>query len=44
LENVAPALGGDPEFIVEERLYEADPEDLFEIIRQTPAAVGRCST
>ncbi|HEX4661691.1 MAG TPA: histidine phosphatase family protein [Streptosporangiaceae bacterium] len=39
-ENVAPALGGDPEFIAEERLYEADPEDLFEIIRQTPAAVG----
>src|SRR5258708_5822825 len=39
-ENVAPALGGDPEFIAEERLYEADAEDLIEIIRQTPATVG----
>src|SRR5258706_4615715 len=39
-ENVASALGGDPEFIAEERLYEADAEDVLEIIRQTPAEVG----
>jgi phosphohistidine phosphatase len=39
-ENVGPALGGDPEFIAEERLYEADAEDVIEIIRQTSAAVG----
>jgi phosphohistidine phosphatase len=40
-ENAAPALGGgDPEFIAEERLYEGDAEDVMEIIRQTPAAVG----
>jgi phosphohistidine phosphatase len=39
-ENVAPALGGDPEFTAEERLYEAGAEDLIEIIRQTPAEVG----
>ena len=38
-ENVAPALGGDPEFTAEERLYNADVEDLIEIIRQTPAEV-----
>ena len=39
-ENAAPELGGDPEFIAEERLYEGDAEDVIEIIRQTPAAVG----
>jgi phosphohistidine phosphatase len=39
-ENAAPALGGDPEFIAEERLYEGDAEDVIEIIRQTPAEVG----
>jgi phosphohistidine phosphatase len=39
-ENAAPALGGDPEFIAEERLYEGDAEDVMEIIRQTPATVG----
>jgi phosphohistidine phosphatase len=39
-ENAAPALGGDPEFIAEERLYEGDVEDVIEIIRQTPATVG----
>jgi phosphohistidine phosphatase len=39
-ENAAPALGGDPEFMAEERLYEADAEDVIEIVRQTPAAVG----
>jgi phosphohistidine phosphatase len=39
-ENAAPALGGDPEFHAEERLYEAGADDLVEIIRQTPAEVG----
>jgi phosphohistidine phosphatase len=39
-ENAAPALGGDPEFMAEERLYEADAEDVIDIVRQTPAAVG----
>jgi len=39
-ENAAPALGGDPEFHAEERLYEAGVEDLVEIIRQTPPEVG----
>jgi phosphohistidine phosphatase len=37
---VAPELGGDPEFTAEQRLYQADSEDVAEIIRQTPAAVG----
>ena len=36
---VAAALGGEPEFTAEPRLYEADSEDVAEIIRQTPASV-----
>ena len=38
-EYVGPALGGDPEFTAEQRLYQADSEDLVEIIRQTPDPV-----
>ena len=37
---VAPELGGDPDFTTEQRLYQADSEDVAEIIGQTPAAVG----
>jgi len=37
---VAPELGGNPEFTAEQRLYQADSEDVAEIIRQTPATVG----
>jgi len=37
---LAPELGGDPEFAAEQRLYQADCEDLIEIIRQTPATAG----
>jgi phosphohistidine phosphatase len=37
---VAPALGGDPEFTAEQRLYQAESEDVLEIVRQTPQAVG----
>jgi len=37
---VAPELGGDPEFTTEQRLYQADSEDVAEIVRQTPATVG----
>jgi phosphohistidine phosphatase len=37
---LAPELRGDPEFTAEQRLYQADSEDVAEIIRQTPAAVG----
>src|SRR6201998_2504604 len=37
---VAPELGGDPEFTAEQRLYQADSQDVAEIIRQTPATVG----
>jgi phosphohistidine phosphatase len=37
---LAPELGGDPEFTVEQRLYQADSEDVADIIRQTPATVG----
>jgi phosphohistidine phosphatase len=37
---VAPELGGNPEFTAEQRLYQADSEDVAEVIRQTPAAVG----
>ena len=39
-QHVGPELGGDPEFTAEQRLYQADAEDLVEIIRETPAAVG----
>ncbi len=37
---VAPELGGDPKFSAERQLYQADSEDVAEIIRQTPPAVG----
>jgi phosphohistidine phosphatase len=37
---LAPELGGDPEFTTEQRLYQADSEDVAEIIRQTPVTVG----
>jgi len=37
---VAPELGGNPEFTAEQRLYQADSEDVAEIIRQTPATIG----
>ncbi len=36
---VAAALGGEPEFAADRRLYEADSEDVADIIRQTPATV-----
>ncbi len=36
---VAAALGGEPEFTADRRLYEADSENVAEIIRQTPASV-----
>ncbi|MGO8955977.1 MAG: SixA phosphatase family protein [Streptosporangiaceae bacterium] len=36
---VAPALGAEPEFAAERSLYEADSDDVAEIIRQTPATV-----
>jgi phosphohistidine phosphatase len=36
---VAATLGGEPEFTADRRLYEADSEELAEIIRQTPAGV-----
>jgi phosphohistidine phosphatase len=39
-QHVAPAFGGDPEFSAEQGLYQADSEDVAEIIRQTPAALG----
>jgi phosphohistidine phosphatase len=39
-QHVAPELGGNPEFTAEQRLYQADSEDVAEIIRQTPATVG----
>ncbi len=35
----ARRLGGEPEFAAERRLYEADSEDVAEIVRQTPASV-----
>jgi phosphohistidine phosphatase len=37
---VAAALGGEPQFTAERQLYEADSEDVADILRQTPAAVG----
>jgi phosphohistidine phosphatase len=37
---VAPELGGDPEFTADQRLYQAGSEDVVDIIRHTPAAVG----
>lgn len=39
-QHVAPALGGDPESSAQERLYRADSDELMDIIRQTPAAIG----
>jgi phosphohistidine phosphatase len=36
-QHVAPALRGDPEVTVEQRLYRADCDDLMDIIRLTPA-------
>ena len=36
---VAAELGGDAECAVEQRLYQADSQDVAEIIRQTPATV-----
>jgi phosphohistidine phosphatase len=35
---VAPELGGDPDFSAEQRLYQADSDDVAELIRQTPPA------
>jgi phosphohistidine phosphatase len=37
---VAPQLGGDPEFSTEQRLYQAESEDVVDIVRQTPQTVG----
>jgi len=37
---VAPALGGDPQFSAEQRLYQAESEDVAEIVQQTPQTVG----
>ncbi len=39
-QHVAPALRGDPEFTVEQGLYQAGCDDLMEIIRLTPATVA----
>jgi phosphohistidine phosphatase len=38
--RVSKELGGEPEFSAERRLYQADSEDLDEIIRQTSERVG----
>jgi phosphohistidine phosphatase len=37
---VAPALGGDPALSTDQRLYQADSEDVLEIVWQTPQDVG----
>jgi phosphohistidine phosphatase len=37
---VSEVLGADPSFSAGERLYEADAEDLLDIIRETPDEVG----
>ena len=39
-QHVAAALGGEPEFSAEQRLYGADSEDVIEMVRQTSEAVG----
>jgi phosphohistidine phosphatase len=39
-QHLSSALGGEPEFSAERRLYEADSEDVAEIVRQTPATLG----
>ena len=36
---LAPELSGEPEFTADRRLYEADSEEVAEVIRQTPAGV-----
>jgi phosphohistidine phosphatase len=38
--RVSKELGGEPELSVEERLYQADSDDLTEIIRQTAERVA----
>ncbi len=38
-QHVAAALGGEPEFSADARLYAADSEDVADIIRQTPVTV-----
>ncbi len=37
---LAAALGGDPEFTAEQRLYQAESDDVLEIVWQTPRDVG----
>jgi phosphohistidine phosphatase len=37
---VSEVLGGHPSFTAEQRLYQADAEDLLDIIRETPDEVG----
>ncbi len=37
---VSEALGGRPQFTAERRLYEADADEVIEIIGETPADVG----
>jgi phosphohistidine phosphatase len=38
-QHVGSTLGGNPEFSAEQRLYQADSEDLVEVIKDTPDAV-----
>jgi len=35
-QHLSPELGGSPEFSAERRLYQADAEDIAEVIRETP--------
>jgi phosphohistidine phosphatase len=39
-QRVSPELGGEPEFAAERRLYQADSEELAEVVRQTNEQVG----
>jgi len=39
-EHLSAELGGSPEFSAERRLYQADAEDVAEIIRETPEAAA----
>jgi phosphohistidine phosphatase len=39
-QQVASTLGGEPAFSAEQRLYQADSDDLIEIIRETASNVG----
>jgi phosphohistidine phosphatase len=39
-QQLASTLGGEPAFTAEQRLYQADGEDLVEIIRETAAEIG----